>query len=624
MCGIAGIVGPGDSETMKRRVGAMLATQARRGPDGEGMESWESAVLGHRRLAIFDLSNAGRQPMVSEDRSVAVVFNGAIYNFRSLRKELEGCSCRFRSQTDTEVILHGYRVWGIDGLIRRLHGMFAIGIWDSEHDRLFLVRDRLGVKPLIYAIKDGQLAFASTVRALASAGYAESLDSLAVAEFVEYGHITDARTIYRGIHKLPAGGLLEWRRGKMEIRSFWQRPTAQCSSSIRFEEAVERTEEIFLEAVKRRLDADVPVGALLSGGIDSALVCWAIAHLGADITAYTVGTPGSDGDESADARATAETLGIRHVVLDLTNDDSHLMEDLVEAYSEPFACGSALGMLRVCRAIKPSATVVLTGDGGDDVFLGYLRHRYFLRAQHLAAHCPELLAGAWRMVRKTIPQRGPFKRATNFINYATAGVAGVVAANPEFTACRDNGVLGEALSSVVISERSIPESLTSARNLLEEMLDFEQDHRFAGEYMTKVDGGAMFYALEARSPFLDQDLWDFASRLPHETRLNRGRLKAILRELARRRIGDRVASGHKRGFSIPVQEWLATRWYEDASSLFADSMLERQGCIRPAALRNQLSIARARGSAPLYLWYLYVLEKWMRHESSLGHLNAGR
>ncbi len=621
MCGLAGIVGDADPGSARVATAEMLAALAHRGPDAEGLESWPGAVFGHRRLSIFDLSDAGRQPMLSKDRSVGVLLNGAIYNFRSLRVELERCGHSFRSQTDTEVLVYGYLQWGIDELLRRLRGMFAIAIWDARDDRLFLIRDRMGVKPLVYAAADGALAFASTVRALRRGGFGRTIDDLGVAEFLEYGFVTDARTIYREVRKLPAASILEWHKGRYQIREYWTLPPVS-RFTISFDEAVEETERLFLAAVEKRLDADVPVGALLSGGVDSSLVCWGISHLGADITAYTVGTPGSTADETDDATATAAVLKIPHVVLPLSAENPAVLDDLTNAYGEPFACGSALGMLRISEVIKPSATVLLTGDGGDDVFLGYPGHAYFFWAQRMARRMPSAASGLWRSTRRWLPHRGVVGRATHFLNYATGGVGAVVDANPGLPDCGRRGVLGPRLRLMAIEERSIPESLESARNLLGEMLPFERQHRFTGEYMTKVDGGAMFHALEARSPFLDQDVWEFASSLPHEIRLHGGRLKAVLREIARRRIGERVAFGAKRGFAIPVQEWLVGRWYANAcvERLLLGGLLAEHGYLEPEAVERELALARQTGHAPLYLWYLFVLERWMRHEHARGRL----
>ena len=245
---------------------------------------------------------------MSPDGKLALVFNGAIYNFRALRAELEARGYRFRSQTDTEVLLHGYREWGIDVLLQRLRGMFAIALWDDDRRTLWLIRDRLGVKPMFYTVANGELHFASTARALRAAGRVSELDSEAVAEFLQRGYVSDGRSIWRGARKLGAAEILEWREGEVRsLRSYWTPSTV--AGPCAFDEAVEETERLLLQAVRRRLDADVPVGSLLSGGIDSGLVCWAIAKLGGDITAFTVSTAGDASDEAEDATGGGAAFG---------------------------------------------------------------------------------------------------------------------------------------------------------------------------------------------------------------------------------------------------------------------------------------------------------------------------
>ncbi|HEX8501618.1 MAG TPA: asparagine synthase (glutamine-hydrolyzing) [Pyrinomonadaceae bacterium] len=619
MCGIAGVVGQSDGRAARGRVAAMLRALARRGPDGEGLETWDGAVLGHRRLAIFDLSEAGRQPMTSEGGEVGVVFNGAVYNFRELRADLESRGRRFRSRTDTEVLVEGYLEWGLDALVARLRGMFAFGLWDARARKLFLVRDRLGVKPLLYAARpDGSLAFASTARALRRGGFAGGVDEQAVVEYLEFGYVTDDRSIYEGVSKVPAATIVEWSEGgAVNSREYWRPPEAAEETGgggVNFEEAVEESERLLLRAVEMRLFADVPVGALLSGGVDSSLVCWAVARLGGDVTAYTVGTPGDPLDETADARATAGELGIRHKVLDVSADDAPDVGELVSAYGEPFACSSALGMLRVSRAVSAEATVLLTGDGGDDVFLGYPEHRHFRLAQRLARLMPAAAARAWLASQGGFPRVGPLRRAASLMNYAAGGLGAVACAHDGLPAYRRAGMLGERLAGATVAQREIAWSHASARDLLTEFLRYDRRTRFVGEYLTKVDGATMYHSLESRAPFLDQGLWEFAAALPYAVRLRGGTLKAVLRELARRRVGERVARGRKRGFGIPVGRWVAGRWRGRVEEHLRDSLLAEQGWIRPAAALARLERAGREGAAPNQLWYLYVLETWLRQE----------
>ncbi len=614
MCGIAGMAGVIQPTQATASVRRMMTTLARRGPDSDGLEAWPHAVLGHQRLSIFDLSDAGRQPMLSSDGSVGIAFNGAIYNFKALRNALESLGYHFHSETDTEVLLHGYREWGVDKLTSKIRGMFAFAVWDNNTRKLYLVRDRLGVKPLVFASRGNQFAFASTTRALRAAGFGESIDAQGIADFLEFGFVTERRTIHQGIMRLPAASILEWSENQTTIREYW-RPPMPGTASVTFSEAVEETERLFLRAVENRLAADVPVGSLLSGGVDSSLVCWALSKLGAEISAYTVGTPFDSSDESSDARATANQLGIRHKVFDLSPEDEPDIDELISAYSEPFACSSALGMLRVSRAVKDEAKVLITGDGGDDVFLGYAEHRHLWLAERLAKMSPRAMGNLWLSKRQSIPRVGHLRRFASLLDYASGGLGAVTNAHDGLPAYRP-GVLGERLQSFTVDERTIEWSHDSARNVLLNYLDYDRHTRFVSEFLTKVDGATMHYGLEARSPFLDQELWEFASSLPFNVRLHHGKSKAVLRELARRRIGERVARGSKRGFTIPVERWMTGKWKAEVVATFNDSQLEKEGWIQSGPTLRWFDEAIESGSEPKQLWYLFVLERWLRTERS--------
>jgi asparagine synthase (glutamine-hydrolysing) len=620
MCGIAGLIGAKDRNAAEKTLCAMVNAIARRGPDGEGVEHWPGAALGHRRLAILDLSEAGRQPMLSDDHSVGVVFNGCIYNFLELRTELEKDGHRFHSDCDTEVLVRGYQAWGVDRLVSRLRGMFAFAVWDDHRQTLFLVRDRLGVKPLIYATSGGQIAFASTVPALRAAGFNGAIDPQAVQEFLAFNFITDDRTIYQGVSKLAAGTILEWKNGAFSTRSYWSVPHPEEVSPIRFEEAVEETERLLIESVRLRLFADVPIGVLLSSGVDSALVCWAMSKLNANIMAFTVSTPGDPADEAGATQETANLLGIPHRVVTLPAEAGiDMLGQLTQAYGEPFGAQSAVAMLRVSEAVKPYATVLLTGDGGDDVFLGYHFYQHYWNAQQIARKLPSVAAPLWRAVRPAVSAVPALRRPKHFLDYATGGLAAVARAGEGMGFYRDHDMVGERLAHLKEPEqRNLPLSMKSARNLLPELLEYQQRMWFTGHFMTKVDGGTMYHALEARAPFLDQVLWEFAAKLPLALRLRGGELKAVLREIVRRRISPAVAVRKKQGFTIPVERWIASRghWGNAVESVAGDSLLERDGWIRPGALLKAYKRASERGVAPTQLWQLVVLEHWMRHEAS--------
>ncbi|MFN3325133.1 MAG: asparagine synthase (glutamine-hydrolyzing) [Bryobacteraceae bacterium] len=622
MCGIAGHVAPQESLAKQRTVPCMVTALARRGPDSEGFASWAGAALGHRRLAILDLSDAARQPMLSEDNQVGVVFNGCIYNFRTLRQELESHGHRFRTQSDTEVLLHGYRQWAIDGLTDRLHGMFAFAIWDDRCRTLFLVRDRLGVKPLCYWLGDQQIAFASTAGALHSAGLGGDVDPRAILDFLEYGFVSEAHAVWQGIRKLPPATILEWRDGDVRQRSYWSLPDAAEGPPMAFNDAVEETERLLLEAVKLRLVADVPVGVLLSGGIDSALVCWAMRTLGAEVKAFTVGAPGEVSDESAAAAHTARVIGIEHEIVTMPDTDFPL-DDLVDAYSEPFACESAQAMLWVSQAVKRQATVLLTGDGGDDVFLGYPFFYNAWMAQRLARRIPTFAVPAAKAARRLVPRIGLGRRLANFLGYATGGLREFSRAHDGLPFYERRSMLGDRLAGLCLPQRDLPASRESARRLLCDVLDHHLGLQFISEFMVKVDGATMHHGIEARAPFLDQKLWEFASRLPVEVHFHQGRLKSVLREIAHRRIGPKVAFRKKQGFTVPVESRLAREWSGMLRRLDRGALLEREGWIAPGSLRAPIHDALTRKLVPVQLWRMLVLEHWMRTNADRSEWRDG-
>lgn len=612
MCGIAGIIGVKNKNEAARKIGAMLKVIKHRGPDDEGIETWGKAILAHRRLSILDLSVAGHQPMLSPDGNIGVVFNGAIYNFLPLREELIEKGYQFRSTTDTEILIHGYREWGIDKLLEKIEGMFAVGLWDNLLETFYLFRDRLGVKPLVYAVKDGELAFASSVRALREAGFCGEISKQGAAEYFEFGFLTDESSIYENIQKLPAASLIEWRKGKLKERKYWDLPETK-NEKITFEEAVEETEKLFLKAVEKRLQADVPIGALLSGGIDSSLVCWAIGKLGGDVTAFTVGVPNDEWDESATAIKTAKKLGIKHKILEMSAENPLELDKLTAAFGEPFACASALGLLDISREVSREATVLLTGDGGDDVFLGYPEHLHFWNAGKIAEKTPNAFSGILQKSVSAIPKIGMLKRANSFFSYAFGGLGAVTKVRDGLPFYEKNDLFGEHLQSVKIAHREIP--LTSGKNLLEDFLRYDRKTRFVGEYLPKVDGATMFYALEARSPFLDTKLWEFAARLPFSVRMKNGNLKAVLREIVRRNIGESLAKGKKQGFGVPVQRWIAGKWKAHFEEIMQDSLAAKGGWINSRNVLKSLQEAEKQNWAARQLWFILVFEAWLRFEN---------
>ena len=617
MCGIAGAVAPGRSEYTQQIVRSMAECLHRRGPDSEGLAAWPNAALGHRRLSIIDLSSAGHQPMLSDDGEVGLVFNGCVYNFREIRAELEALGHPFRSHTDTEILLRGYQEWGIDRLVPKLRGMFAFAIWDNPAQKLTMVRDRLGVKPLIYCQFSDGIAFASTIEALRSVGFGGDIDPVAVLDLLEFGFVTDKRAMYRGITKLPPATIAEWQAGQIEQRQYWSVPSPDPWSSTSFDEAVEETERLLLEAVQLRLVADVPIGVLLSGGIDSSLVCWALQRLNANVKAFTVRASDDPSDESADAAATARLLGIEHEIVEMPRTEFSL-EQLTDAYSEPFPCSSAQAMLWVCSAVKKNATVLLTGDGGDDVYLGYPLFNYALTCERVARAIPRPLAPAIRGLANMLPDSGSAKRLRSAVSYATGGIGAWRQRNDGLPYLQERGILGEKLAGLHYHWREMPPSTAAARRLFRDVFESHIQLHFTSEFMPKVDGATMHYAIESRAPFLDQKMWEFAATLSPEVRLQGGVLKAVLRRIAGKHLNRETAQRPKQGFVVPVERWLATRWSNMLDRLQGGTLLEREGWVTPCSLTAPIRDAKSKGKVPLQIWRLLVLESWMEKHQQIA------
>ena len=331
--------------------------------------------------------------------------------------------------------------------------------------------------------------------------------------------------------------------------------------------------------------------------------------------------PNDASDESAAAAETAQALGIRHEIVPMP-DTSFSLDQMTEAFGEPFSCSSAQAMLWVARSVKQAATVLLTGDGGDDVFLGYPFFRNAWYAQRTGRCLPGIAAGAWRLARRMVPQTGATGRARNFMDYATGGLGAHIRAHDGLPYFERRAMLGNRLQGLQLPLRQIPASTEAGRRLLSDVFDYHRKIHFTSEFMPKVDGSTMYYALEARAPFLDQKIWEFAAALPPEIRFHGGLLKAVPREIVRRHMGLKIASRRKQGFTVPSERWLAEKWSGMLDRLRGDTLLERQGWIRRGALDAPLREALARRWVPVQLWHLLVLEHWLERDDSLR--NRGR
>jgi asparagine synthase (glutamine-hydrolysing) len=646
MCGFAGVV-PGQavkSGGLESLVRSMCERIVHRGPDDRGVWSDPSGgpVLGFQRLAILDLSAHGHQPMHSASGRYTIVFNGEVYNHRSLRERLASDGLRFHGHSDTEVIAGAFDRWGIEASVRRFIGMFAMAIWDSQLRELSLVRDRLGIKPLFYSHRDGEIWFASELKALLeSPSIDRDVDLSALEAYLRYLYIPAPQSIFRGVRKLQPGHILTFRVGSSAeplIRPFWsleevyresrdQPLRADCS------ETVEELTAILRDAVGLRMVADVPLGALLSGGIDSSLVVALMQEqAGRPTRTFSVGFPGTSHDEAAQAAAVADHLGTEHTQLDVTAADLlDVVPLLAEMYDEPLADPSQIPTYLVSRLARQDVVVALTGDGGDEVFGGY--HRYvegeptidrLARLPRLAQLAGAAIAGAgsvahWDRLFTAFEPALPSSR-----RYRLPGTK--VKKLERMLRAGQPGAMYRSLLSV--SER--PERLLHARerqpsrvdevlsqwstvSLVDRMMLVDQSTYLPDDLLAKVDRASMAVSLEARVPLLDHRVVEWAWRLPAEMKIRGNTGKWILQEVLRGYVPQELFDRPKVGFSVPIAEWLGGPLRPWAEELLFDRSLPAWDQLRI----DQVHAAWKRVSSgasehALEMWAIVTYLAWSR------------
>jgi asparagine synthase (glutamine-hydrolysing) len=624
MCGILGHFAIGDGRTADRVVWEPLVNVlAHRGPDDSTFWQDGRFTFGHRRLSIIDLSPAGRQPMSTIDGDLVVVFNGDIYNDRELRKELGSRGHRFRSSSDTEVLLHGYREWGVE-LPSKLRGMFAFAIADRRKQELFAARDRFGEKPFFYLEDRNGVSFASELKVLASLpDIPRDIDEDALAGYLCLNYVPGRRTMLRAIRRLGPGMWRLWpASGEPREAAYWRPPSPdEPPLEISHEEALERLAALFDEATRLSLRADVPVGVLLSGGIDSSLVAKSAARAGSLSTGYCLSFNDQNYSEWARAKRTARHLGLRMVEVRLDSSGVNDFHSLVEHADDPLADSSALAVWSLAREVSKTSKVVLSGDGGDELFGGYLTYRATLlheRITYLPMLLRRVLAGASRII-----PIAETKVSTTYKLWRFLRAADLPSAVAHFTW---NGTwLPDEASSLLadpttkIKVESVLADLAEAHGLparpsLRQLQTADTADYLPNDILVKGDRMSMAHGLEIRSPFFDPDLAEFALRLPasYKTGL-RGNTKRILRALAKKSYDVEVAHAPKQGFSIPVHKWLrgpGRPLVEDLlspASISSIPFLDANGVSR--VVRSHMSGWRSYG---FELWGLAVLAAWHR------------
>lgn len=625
MCGICGIVDRTGRPVSREDLEAISEQISHRGPDDHGAYYADGVGLAARRLSIIDLSDRGHMPMPSEDEKCWVTYNGEIYNFPALREELQAKGHRFRSDCDTEVVLEAYREWGED-CVEHLDGMFAFAIWDAPKRRLFAARDRLGVKPLFYALDGDRLAFCSEAHPLYRfvKPSPERIDPLSLDYYLMAGHVPADRCFVQGLSKLPPAHTMTFDENGLRLRRYWRvhfRPTR----TMPLEETLDALDEQLGRAVVRRLRSDVPLGCFLSGGIDSGLVT-AFAAKGSDepINTFSVGFSGGreEDDERPLARLVAERYGTRHTDLLVDTDHRALLPAASYHVGEPFADIGILPMLEISRAARRSITVSLSGDGGDESFAGYPN----VRSAHVAQRFRRLVPSPVRQLLRFgagLPLvRGRLHAAEVAERWLDQFVERTPAQqlDPSTAWHHDwrRRMYGEAALEALgdADGTEIVEAvLRDAGDLLdaEQHLHADLHLRLGAGYLTKVDIASNMVSLEVRSPFLDHRLVEFAAALPFEQKFLEGRQKGLLRKLAERHLPGELIHQPKRGFAPAVGDWLRGEWSDLVRDLVCDSHAAAAGLFRQDVLRDTAeSHIAGTGDHPHRLYNFMCLEIWWR------------
>ena len=626
MCGICGFIGPDDGPLDLTSARAMRETLRHRGPDGEGdheiampdprrpLRGW----LGHQRLRIIDVTEAAHQPMCNEDESVVLTYNGEIYNFRELRSELEGHGHRFSSSGDTEVVLRAYEQWGED-CVSRLDGMFALALWDGRRGRLLLARDRTGKKPLFYSLLGGRLTFGSEIKAIRAADWVRSGPDLArLPEYLTFGYVPNPATFYEGIEQVPPASVVIYdAAGLREPRPYWDAlPTR--SSDPGDGDLAEDIAELLRAATERRMIADVPLGAFLSGGIDSSLIVSLMTRATSEpVRTFSIGFPDEPSfDERSYARRVADHFRARHTEFAVKADAVALLDRLIWHHDQPFHDSSAIPTYLVSQLARAHVKVVLNGDGGDEVFGGYDR---FVAAR-ISGFVPGALARTARGVARRLPvdhgYYGRRRRAERFFERSDLSVRDRY---QSWIAVLDEDLLAETLRPELLPPGPVTASMDRCYDRARDAPDLDQilyanlKTYLPDDLHVKVDRTSMAHSLEARSPFLDTALIDRLARVPAARKVGLRRVKPLLREALRPMIPDEIWDRKKHGFGVPMGRWLR----EDLGEIFADEVLaagaRTREVLRPGAVEHLWTEHRTgEQDNAARLWTILTLERWLR------------
>ncbi|MDL2353451.1 MAG: amidotransferase 1, exosortase A system-associated [Pseudomonadota bacterium] len=623
MCGITGLYHLATPKPVDpARIERMCAAMAHRGPDGQGVWTAPGVGLGHLRLSIIDIAGSP-QPMASSDGRAMLVFNGEIYNYRELREELRGFGAEFRTDGDSEVILAAWQKWG-PACVSRLHGMFAFAIYDLEARSLFLARDRLGVKPLFYApLSDGSVAFASELKGLlANPLLRREIDPLAIEDYMTWGYVPDHRSILAGVHKLPAGHTLLLRHGAPLPApvQYWDVSFAERRKG-RASDLEAELLHLLRQAVTSRMVADVPLGAFLSGGVDSSAVVALMAEASSTpVKTCTIGFDVAALDETDYAQQVATKFATDHRARQVSPDDFEHVDTLAAMFDEPFADASALPTWRVCQLARESVTVALSGDGADEAFAGYRRHKFQHAEDRLRGMVPQalrgpVLGGLGAVYPKADWAPRSLRAKTTLLSLAGSSEAGYARAvailppelrqglySPEFLKLRGDYRAEQPFEATMRGAQ--------ARSGLDRAQYADLKFWLPGDILTKVDRTSMAVSLEAREPLLDHRLIEFAAALPEGLRTRRGEGKWLLKKTMQRYLPDEVLYRPKQGFVLPMAQWFRGPLASSARAIGSSAALARTGWFdakRLGEIANDHISGRADHGR--LMWQLLMLDK---------------
>ncbi|MCW5661944.1 MAG: amidotransferase 1, exosortase A system-associated [Burkholderiaceae bacterium] len=626
MCGITGIF---DTRGAREVQGSVLArmndAQFHRGPDEGSLHVEPGLGFGHRRLSIIDVAT-GQQPLFNEDRSVVIVFNGEIYNYQELIPELQALGHVFRTRSDTECIVHAWEAWG-EACVQRLRGMFAFALWDRNQQTLFMARDRLGVKPLFYSmLPDGMLLFGSELKSvLAHGALQRDVDPLAIEEYFALGYVAEPRTVFRQARKLAPGHLLVWRRGEPEPqpREYWD-VTFSLDNPIGVEDACEELQRRLRESIKLRLVSEVPLGAFLSGGVDSSSVVAVMAGL-SDRPVRTCSISFDDPrfNESQFAQVVADRYRTDHHVETVESDDFNLVDTLAHLYDEPYADSSAIPTYRVCQLARKRVTVALSGDGGDESFGGYRRYRMHMMEERMRAMLPH---GLRRLVFGTLGRLYPkadwaprvFRAKTTFEGMSRSSVEAYfhsmsILRGPmrdQLFSARLKRELG-GYDARTVFERHAAKARTEDPLALIQYLDLKT--YLVGDINTKVDRASMAHSLEVREPLMDHPLVEWLATLPSGLKLHGSEGKFLLKKAMEPSLPHEILYRPKMGFAVPLAQWFRGPLRQRVKDCVLGEPLLSTGWFDAGYLRHLVE-AHHNGSrdysAPL--WTLLMFDAFLR------------